>query len=283
MKKIQLLVVSGLILAVCSIARADSVKPASITIVGVQGQARYSTDGKQWHPLVGGKILGSGAVIETAANSSVDLVVSGTPIPVTPAPAVSQISPAFSMSPDPNVRGFSTAKPRAEQNVIRMGASTMLAVDKLTVINTSADSVSDTELDLRAGNVFTSVKKMSASSQYIIKLPDGVAGIRGSSGSLGADGSAQWLTGTLVVSHVGADGAPHVTDVPAGYGLNANGQVEPLSPQVLAALRTIATGIETLLAQITVIDHDITMCYISPTQGQGGNNQGGNQGGGGGG
>ena len=69
-----------------------------------------------------------------------------------------------------------------EQNVIRMWGNTVLAIDKLTQFDTGVQTVSDTELDLRAGRIFFNVKKMSATSQFIIKIPNGVAGIRGSVG-----------------------------------------------------------------------------------------------------
>jgi hypothetical protein len=284
MKKIQLLAVVGLVLALSGVARAASdIKPASATVVSVQGKARYSTDGKAWHPLVAGKILGTGAIIETAANSSANLVLSGTPVPIgAPNTTSPQQGGMISMAPDPNIRGYASSKPMAQQNVIHMQSDTMLAIDKLTVVDTGADTVSDTELDLRAGNIFTSVKKMSATSQYIVKLPNGVAGIRGSSGQLGADGSASCLTGTVVVSIIGANGQPHVVVVHGGFGFNPQtGQVTALPPQVLAALNALGLSIQTIFIQISVWAFDLTQCFISPTQGLG-HGGGSNNGGGGG-
>lgn len=67
MKHIRFLAAVALTFAFGSVVRAETAaKPAAITIVGVQGEARYSVDGKAWHPLVVGKILREGAVIETA-------------------------------------------------------------------------------------------------------------------------------------------------------------------------------------------------------------------------
>ena len=57
----------------------NPIRPASVTVVSIQGQARYSVDGQSWHPLVAGKILHEKAVVETAAGSDCDLVISGTP------------------------------------------------------------------------------------------------------------------------------------------------------------------------------------------------------------
>lgn len=270
MKKIQLLIVCGLILALGSVARAESnfVKPASVIVVSVQGEARYSIDGKQWHPLVVGKILRSGAVIETAADSSADLVLSGTPVPVSDRSSAPASLPGITMAADPNVRSYEAYKPMAEQNVIRMSGGTMLAIDRLTVIDTGADTVSDTELDLRAGKIFTNVKKMSSSSQFIIKLPNGVAGIRGSSGSISADGSAAWANGTLILSFIGANGQPHVVVVHGHFGYNPQtGEVYQLPPQAIRDLEAFGAYAQTLFAQVTVLAHDVTLIYISPTQG----------------
>lgn len=269
MRKIQLLAVCGLMVAWAVGARAmNDIKPAAVTVVDLQGQARYSVDGHSWHPLVTGKILRQGAVIETAAGSSCDLVLSGTPVPFVEKTASPVSSSSLAIAPDPYVRGFVSSKPMAQQNVIRMSGDSMLAIDKLTVIDTGADTVSDTELDLRAGKIFASVKKMSASSQYIIKLPNGVAGIRGSSGSLSADGSAQWLHGEIVISFIGSNGQPHVVVVHGGFEYNPQtGQILQLPKKAIAALERFGAYASTLFAQVFPIARDLTLVFISPTQG----------------
>jgi hypothetical protein len=269
MKRIQMLAVCGLMFAWALGAYAtNDIKPAAVTVVNVQGQARYSVDGQVWHPLVPGKILRQGAVIETAAGSSCDLVLSGTPVPFAQNNSTPSSASALAISPDPQIRGYMSSRPMAQQNVIRMSSGTMLAIDKLTVIDTGADTVSDTELDLRAGKIFTSVNKMSASSQYIIKLPNGVAGIRGSKGMIGADGSAEWLTGEIVISFIGSNGQPHVVVVHGGFEYDPQtGQILHLPPKAIAALERFGAYASTLFAQIYPIAQDLTLVFISPTQG----------------
>jgi hypothetical protein len=286
MKKILLLAIMAALVGFSGVARAvNYIKPASITVVGVTGEARYSTDGKTWHPLVVGKILHEGAIVETAANSSADLVLSGTPVTTAEGISSTPAVPLISVAPDPTVRGYVASKPMAEQNVIRLDADTMLAVDKLTVINTGADTISDTELDLRAGGVFTNVKKMSASSQYIVKLPNGVAGIRGSCGYLGSDGTTEWVTGIIVLSLIGQDGKPHVVVVQGGFDYNPKtGQITNMSLSVRRVLEAFGIYASTVYAQVNFLGYDITVVRISPTQAVakgGGGNQGGNGGDGG--
>ena len=247
----------------------NDIKPAAVTVVAIEGEARYSVDGHTWHPVVVGKILRQGAVLETAANSTLDLVITGTPVPITAGALNPTYNSSLAIAPDPNVRGFEASTPMAQQNVIRMQPGTMLAIDKLSYINTGADTVSDTELDLRAGKIFTSVKKMSASSQYIIKLPNGVAGIRGSKGLIGADGSAQMLEGTVFISFIGANGQPHVIVVHQGFSYNpTTGQILSLPRVAVKILKAFGAYASTLYAQVKFISQlDITLVYISPTQG----------------
>ena len=58
----------------------------------------------------------------------------------------------------------------------------MLAIDRVSATDTGADRVTETELDLRTGSIFFSVKKQAAASRFEIKFPNGIAGIRGTSG-----------------------------------------------------------------------------------------------------
>ena len=61
MKYIQTLItmlVGGVVLALGSSAVAQTVKPCMVTVVRIQGEARYSLGDNVWHPLLVGKILG---------------------------------------------------------------------------------------------------------------------------------------------------------------------------------------------------------------------------------
>jgi hypothetical protein len=81
-----------------------------------------------------------------------------------------------------------------------------LAIDKLTAEDTGTDMVTETQLDLRAGRITGSVKKLSAASRYEIKFPTGVAGIRGTLYSITSGGVVQVGLGSVVVSYL-KDGA----------------------------------------------------------------------------
>ena len=104
--------------------------------------------------------------------------------------APDRIAPAA----DAPVRGMVTYTPAAEQNAIRMTSGTTLKIDKLTISDTGVDTVSDTELDLQKGRIFANVKKLSPASQYLIKIPTGIAGVRGGEDRGEAPGFG-WLAG----------------------------------------------------------------------------------------
>ena len=274
MKHIQTLitmVVSGVVLALASSAVAQTVKPCLVTVVRIQGQARYSLDGKVWHPLLVGKVLRSGAIIQSAINSTVDIVLSGDPVVM---PQAAPSPDTINFAPDPNVRGLVSDKPMVEQNVIRLWGNTVLAVDKLTQFDTGVDTVSDTELDLRAGRIFFNVKKMSAASQFIIKIPNGVAGIRGSFGFQDVLGTLAMGEGSGVESII-LNGKPFTVVVPAGFQFDpSTGQLTPISHSVLEDIVFTRTQLITLFQlpggpsnpNRDIIN--ITQVYCSPTTGK---------------
>jgi hypothetical protein len=88
-----------------------------------------------------------------------------------------------------------------------MWENTLMGVDKLTFTQTGADVVTETQLDLKAGHIFGTVKKLSAASKYEVKIPNGVAGIRGSTYDISAEGVIKVLVGMAVLSYLGPNGA----------------------------------------------------------------------------
>ena len=105
-----------------------------------------------WQGLKVGDCVKPGTIIETAGKSRIDLVMG-----------------AEVLSYHPN----------AEQNVVRLWENSRLGIDKLTLLETGADLVTETRLDLQAGHIFGKARKMAAASIYEVKIPNGVASIRG--------------------------------------------------------------------------------------------------------
>lgn len=268
MKKLQILVAA----AVCGLAvsvSAQTGSPAYATVVRVMGAASYSLGaGEASHPLVAGKILPAGAIISTTDNGVVDVVLAKT----VQMPQASWQPEHISFAADSPVRGMTGYKASVDQNVVRLTPNTTLGIDKLTTTDTGADVVSDTELNLKKGKIFCSVKKLTGASQYLIKLPNGIAGVRGTLFSISVDGTVavfESTNGGVVLSLVSPDGSTHTYLVAPGQLLDpATGQPAALSPDVISQLEQIFTAIRTTYYTGSMsIAPDITKCYVSPTHG----------------
>jgi hypothetical protein len=267
MKYIQawiFMAVCGCILTLAASATAQSIKPGVATVVRISGDARYTLGDGKWHPLVAGKILAAGAVIQTGPDSTVDIVL-GKSVMMPQSPVPDRISEAA----DPAVRGYVSYKPSAEQNTIRMTGDTVLAIDKLTVSDTGVDSVSDTELDLRQGGIYNSVKKLSGASQYLIKIPNGIAGVRGTLFYISATGACSVFKNSVVLSLIGADGKPATVVVGEGNQFNPkSGQTSPLTPGLITQMDQTFSSLRTMFFGIVNFTFDRTQCHISPTNGK---------------
>jgi hypothetical protein len=251
-------------LALAVAASAQTFKPGVATIVRIQGEARYSLSDDIWHPLVVGKTLGAGAVIQTAHDAMVDMVLGKAVEMPQAALWPDRIGPA----PDANIRGMVDYRPSVEQNMVRMTGDTVLSLDKLTVSDTGLDAVSDTELDLKQGRIFVSVKKFSAASQYLVKIPNGIAGVRGTLFEIDASGWCAVLKNSALLAIVGPNGVPVTYVVGEGNQFDPQtGQISPLPSDLHNLLVQMATALDTLYVEVVSFTYDRTYCYISPVHG----------------
>ncbi len=185
-------------------AVAESI-PQVVQVVKVKGSAQYSTDGRTWQTLHVGDVLNPGAVIRTAELSVVDVMLGepGSAGGSFTGPNLLSIPGAAGAGGGGGAGGGSEEQ---RANIIRIFQSTVLGVDKLTLDRTGVDEVSDTQLDLRAGEIMANVKKLSKDSRYEIKVPNGVAGIKGSITVISSSFKCEQLTGSLAGADVAADG-----------------------------------------------------------------------------
>ena len=194
-------------------------------------------------------------VIQTAAKSSVDLSMGG-----------SGAMPSVGGGGAAGGGGGMSYQPSAQQNMVRIWENTLLGVDKLTSTQTGADVVTDTQLDLKAGHIFGTVKKMSAASKYEVKIPNGVAGIRGTVYDITADGVVKILSGSAVLAYVGPNGSVVTQVVMELQMFDARtGTLSPLpgpdQTQMEQWLRQVALGVS-VTPLIIVPDH--SLIYVSP-------------------
>jgi hypothetical protein len=243
------LVACGIALTTVSSATAQEVKQGTATVVRIKGQARYFTGNAQPQTLKVGMALKPGTVVQTAADAYVDIVLGETKAP--------ERQPVF---------GTMAYQPEIEQNVVRIDQDSTLAIDKLTVSDTGADVVTDTQLDLRAGKIFGSVKKLSAASKYQVNIPNGVAGIRGTIYAISAVGVVDVLFGSVVLAWVRPDGTAATQVVPAGYQFDIRtGELTPIPRPLWLSIWRIIMDARVITTQAPVSPVDHTIYDISPT------------------
>src|SRR5579859_5457811 len=135
--------------------KAEAV-PQSITVSFIKGNARYSSDSRTWHVLKKGDVLMPGTLVQTAEKSYVDLVMGDKK-----SSGISTVSNPGGSGAGAGGGGGGGGGAGLRSNIVRVMENSFLGVDKLLVEKTGADAVSETQLDLRAGQILGAVKKLS--------------------------------------------------------------------------------------------------------------------------
>lgn len=243
------------VVAWASTVCAQSGFQGTAKVVRLEGAARYTTGNDVWQPLKEGDVIKPGAVIQTASKSKVDLVLTDRGGEAASLPAL----------------GTASYKPGAEAraNVVRLYENTVLGVDKLSWMETGADLVTETQLDLRAGRIFGTVKKLAVASKYEVKIPNGVAGIRGTIYTLDASGVVCVLSGSVVIAYV-KDGKVETQVVMAGQKFDpATGLVTPIPDYSEKEMVKAAEDMGEAKRKPREYVVDKTIYYVSPTVGVG--------------
>jgi hypothetical protein len=186
--------------------------PGKAEVRAIVGTATYSSGGAPGMPLKVGMILSSGTTIKTGPDSTVDLFLGNS------------------------------------AGVVRVAGKSTLALDKLALTDTGADTAVEVQLNVPEGRMYFNVNKISQASRYEIKVPHGVAGIRGTSGSVDSDSSWVLLNGTVVFVYAPPNGTPTpyvLTAPPAVYFTPKDGlrpAPEDLTRAVRAQLDKLSGG-----------------------------------------
>ncbi len=288
MKHFQILLAALFCTALAGTASAQNqaTKQGYATAVRVDGNVTYSLGaGQGEHPLVAGRFLPPGSIVFTHDNGVADLVL-GKAIDL---PQAKWSPERISLAHDSHVRGLVTYRPSADQNAIRLTPNSTLAIDKLTIVDTGADTVSDTELDLKKGKIYASVRKLSGASQYIVKLPTGVAGVRGTLFSISVDGAVACFESTgggVILALTLANGSTSTFVIAPGQLLDpSTGQPAVISSQLRNILEEVFDALRTTYFHEVDFERDHNGEHVSNTSGHhgGGNGQGNGGGGNGGG
>lgn len=249
-------------------AATPGTQPGCATVVRVEGQVEYNLGDGQWHPVVAGKVLPPGSSIHTLFNGHADVVL-GREIQF---PQAKSYPDRIGQASDSQVTGYIDYHPSAEQNAIRLVPDTAVTIEKLFITDTGADSVSDTELNLTQGKIFCSVKKLSGASQYLVKIPKGIAGVRGTWFSIDVAGKIVCFESTgggVVISFTGANGNPVTFFITPGNIFDPiSGQSSNIPPADRIFLNEVFTALRTLYLVILDFNEDRTQTFVSPCNGR---------------
>jgi FecR protein len=236
-------------IALLTLAQTAGAAPQQGTAVArsVSGTAEYSTGGA-WAPLKSGTELAAGTTIRTAADGEVSL-------------GLGENGKAIVVAP-----------------------SSILTIDKLTFEKTGADTVTETQLDLKAGRIVGDVNKTSAASRFEIKTPTGVAGIRGTKFDISANGVVKVKNGCVVVVYVSPTGQVSSYEVCGGFKFVPGVGVVPMTDEEIKSrdwdkftgtagspgqtpriVDLLPNGGPGILFVAPVSPKDYTNSYVSPT------------------
>jgi hypothetical protein len=169
--------------------------PKSLAVVtSLTGKASYSSGNDAPKPLTRGTKLGAISSITTGAGSSVDIFLG---------------------------KGA---------GVIRLTAKSTLQITTLQIADTGADTLVQVELELRDGTLLGNVNKLSAASIYEIRLPDGLATVRGTRYRLSANCDLMVLSGSV---HLTCGNLEHVVTGPPAIFYRPGTGIQTPPPEII--------------------------------------------------
>jgi hypothetical protein len=263
------LIATGMLLLAPQL-RAEN-KPQVVKVIRVEGRAQWSTDSRNWTDIKTGDVLKPGTVIHTADKSLVDVVLGDRDSVDSFPMSVSAPGTIVSAGGSGAGGGGGGGDEEMNGNVIRIFSMTVLGVDKLLVDRTGTDEVSDTQLDLRAGQIMVNVKKLSKQSRYEVKIPNGVAGIRGTGCLISSAGIVKTYIGSVIVSIISGNGSQITKEVPTGKTFDpGSGLVSEMSPGEINKLGSVFNELQPegyAKHDNRDKDKDRTVMFCSPVDG----------------
>jgi hypothetical protein len=200
----------------------------------------------------------AGSLVQTAKDSFVDIALSESEAVAKP-PTAGGVGAGGA--------GAGGGRPAAPQDIVRVSDDSVLAIDRLTTMDTGAEKVTETQLDLRSGRVLGSVKKMAPASRFEVKVPNGVAGIRGTLFAISADGVVAVAVGQVVISWTKADGSTGTQAVSEGWQFDVRtGELTKIPDIILKQLKDFSVALVSFTTP-TRFMVDQTIYHVSPTDG----------------
>jgi hypothetical protein len=216
-------------------ARAEH-QSAQLLIKSVRGQASYCADGIHWLPLSAEVSLAKGAVLQTGGSSTADIVL------------------------------------ESSGTALRMVPNTLLEVTKLEKEVAGEEVITWTVLDLKAGGVIASQRKLDRLSTFEINTAAGPVAIGGTEYLVQADGTVRCFAGRIWVNGNFAA----AIGVPAGFSFDpVTKGIAPIEASLITIvspdLQVVRHNSRTLKKEPGAIVMNMTdQNKVSPTKGNNG-------------
>jgi FecR-like protein len=196
------LIVGFAVLGLAANLRAQTT-PGKAVVRALKGSSTFSTAGSAPAPLKVNSVLYSGTTIKTGRDSQVDLFLGNS------------------------------------AGLVRVTENTTLSLDKLAFTETGADTVVEVQLNLPDGTILGNVNKLSAASKYEVKVPNGVAGIRGTQFRINSSAYVVLLNGSLIMVYVpsGGNPTPYPLFAPPPQYFSPLEGVKPAPDELISELR----------------------------------------------
>jgi hypothetical protein len=223
----------AIVAALSSTASAQNAATRNTSVTALAGDVRYSKAGAGFVPVPVGAKLNEGDAIKTGPSSHVDVDLGG------------------------NV------------GLIQLAPSSTLVVRTIKATQTQADTVTETDLDLKAGTVYFKANKLSKASRYEITTPKGIAGIRGTAGSVNSDGQVTLTEGMAGTAYPTNNGAVETYIVRGGETVGPTDK--PPHPATGEALQGISDALNDAATHGIALDFrpsvipKVENTFISPT------------------
>lgn len=236
----------GVVITSCLLALSlhGGVQSGEVQVRSVTGKADYSTDGLTWTALKSGAQLSSGTIVRTESKSTVDMVL------------------------------------KYNGSVWRLSPDSRLKLEKLATRTAGEETITETRLNLEAGTLVGSQRKLAKPSVLEIAMQNGMAVIRGTEYVINADGAVSVLDGVVSVNYnlPGAGGSVKVT-ILAGFTFDpALGLVVPTTAQylqnIIADVNTVKKNAEVFKVGGATIVVKADTSTVSPTAPKGNNGVG---------
>ncbi len=181
-----------------AVANAE-IQSGQVLVQAVHGLATYSVSGGQTLPVKENLVISGGATINTPADATVDLIL------------------------------------QYNGTVLRLMPGSTLKFDKLNKESGAEGAITETSLNLVAGSIIGSQRKLASPSTFQVNIPGGVATIKGTEYVVRADGAVSVLSGSVqVIYNLPKNGGSVKVTITAGNSFNpATGKVVTTSPEFL--------------------------------------------------